>query len=51
MLILIQMEAIYLIGSHAGLGPIRTSNSEIISSQERDVGPSIQILSIAKRPN
>jgi hypothetical protein len=39
MLILIQMEAIYLIGSHTGLGPIR--NSEIISSQERDVGPSI----------
>jgi hypothetical protein len=35
------VEPIYLIGSHTGLGPIRTSNSEIISLQERDVGPSI----------
>jgi len=41
MLILIQMEAIYLIGSHTGLGPIRTLTSEIISSQERDAGLSI----------
>ena len=36
LLILIQMEAIYLTGRHTGLRPIRTSNSEIISLQERD---------------
>src|SRR3984893_5847289 len=41
LLILIQMEAIYLIGRHTGLRPIRTSNSEIISLQERDIGPRI----------
>ena len=41
--ILIQMEAIYIypIGRHTGLRPIRTSNSEIISLHERDIGPSI----------
>ena len=43
------MEAIYLIGSHTGSGLIRTSNLEIISLQERDVGP--RILSIAKKQN
>ena len=39
LLILIQMEAIYLIGRNTGLRPIRTSNSEIISLQKRDIGP------------
>jgi hypothetical protein len=39
--ILIQMEALYLIGRHTELRPIRTSNSEIISLHERDIGPSI----------
>src|SRR5258708_26438539 len=43
--ILIQMEAIYPIGSHTGLRPIRTSNSEIISLHEGDIGPSIRTLS------
>jgi hypothetical protein len=45
LLILIQMEAIYLTGRHTRLRQIRTSNSEIISLQEQDIGPSIEMLS------
>jgi hypothetical protein len=39
-----RLGASQVIGRHTGLRPIRISNSEIISLQERDIGPSIDFV-------